>query len=103
MAFLPQVVRDQIIATRSQYITKEGDLLVQSQRNRTQEANKEDCFQKLAMVIRDMIAADLEGETARETKRRVSRLMKYDNENRLKTKKIHSSKKAARQSRSVRE
>lgn len=98
MAWIPAFLQSELRSQSSQYLTKDGDLVISSQRSRTQEANKEDCFQKLASIIVDAGDAGIEGETSKETKAKVGRLIRKDNEQRIKHKKIHSSKKSARRS-----
>lgn len=98
MSWIPDSIIDQLKLSASQYLTNSGDLLIQSQRNRTQEQNREDCFQKLASIIVDAGTAGIEGETSEETKKKVGKMIRRDNEQRLKTKKMHSSKKSARRS-----
>lgn len=98
-AWIPSRIREQLSLSHAGYVTKEGDLLISSQRNRTQEANREDCFQKLASLIVDAGSRGVQGETTVETREKVGRMMKRGNEQRLKGKKIQSAKKGARRSR----
>ena len=99
MTWIPQPILEHLRTTGSQYLTKDGDLVIQSQRSRTQEQNREDCFRKLASIIVDAGHDGIEGETSMETKQKVGKLIRKDNEMRIKSKKMHSSKKSARRSR----
>ena len=99
MSWIPPAILEQLKSTGSQYLTKEGDLLIQSQKNRTQEQNREDCFRKLASIIVDAGKDGIEGETSVQTKTRVAKMIRKDNEVRLNRKKLHASKKSARRSR----
>lgn len=83
----------------SQYLTKDGDIVISSQRHRTQEQNREDCFEKLLMLVKETGAGSIEGETSEETKSKVGKLIRQENNQRLKSKKMHSSKKSSRRSR----
>lgn len=80
----------------SQYLTKHGDIVIQSQRSRTQEDNKEDCFRKLADIIFDTGNANIAGETSEATRSKVGKMIRKDNQRRLDTKKQHSAKKSSR-------
>ncbi|ORY84478.1 hypothetical protein BCR37DRAFT_336313, partial [Protomyces lactucae-debilis] len=51
--WIPSIILQRLHEAHSQYLTKEGDLLISSQRNRTQEQNRQDVFQKLASVLVD--------------------------------------------------
>jgi hypothetical protein len=51
------------------------------------------------VLIIESVESEVEGETAPETKARVSKMIKKDNEARIKNKKIHGVKKASRRSR----
>ncbi|MEK6709787.1 MAG: alternative ribosome rescue aminoacyl-tRNA hydrolase ArfB [Nitrospinota bacterium] len=49
---LPEEVRARFLARYGRRLTKEGDLLLASQRFRSQERNTQDCLAKLAAMIR---------------------------------------------------
>jgi peptidyl-tRNA hydrolase ICT1 len=96
--WIPEFIRSQLSLHASAYVTKEGDLLMHSQRHRTQEQNKEDCFEKLADIIVHTGKDNLTGETSDETKLKVEKHIRHDNASRIKSKKIHANKKASRRS-----
>ena len=50
---LPEAVRVRLMKLAGRRMTKEGELVITSSRYRTQEANKEDAFNKLISLIRE--------------------------------------------------
>jgi ribosome-associated protein len=48
---LPEHVRQRLLAHQRKRITNEGELVLNSQRYRDQERNREDCLQKLREII----------------------------------------------------
>ena len=94
--WIPATILERLRDTNSHHPTKEGDLLITSQRSRTQEQNREDAYQKLASLLTDAAKAGVVGETSQATQQRVSKLIRRENEVRIKQKKMHASKKKAR-------
>jgi peptidyl-tRNA hydrolase ICT1 len=74
--------------------------LIQAEDSRKQNANKDTCYRKLTEMLIDVYKATVPGETSQEQKDKVKKLQKAENEVRLKTKKMQSSKKASRSRRS---
>jgi ribosome-associated protein len=52
-ASLPDHVKNRLIALNQRRLTTEGDLIINSQRYRDQERNRQDCLEKLAELIRE--------------------------------------------------
>lgn len=77
-------------------LTKDGDLVVSSQKHRTQEANRRDCYDRLIAYLRAAAEAVTEGPTDPETRRRVEKHIRNDNAARLRSKKAQSAKKSSR-------
>ncbi len=80
------------------YAEKTSSLVIQSDESRKASANKETCVRKLNELIVEVYKHAVPGETTDEQKEKVKRLQKAENEARLKTKKLHSSKKQSRSS-----
>lgn len=92
---LPEALHDGIRASRY-HAEKTNTLLIQSDESRKQLANKETCYRRLNELIMDVYNQTVPGETSDEQKDKVKKLQRAENESRLKMKKKHSSKKAAR-------
>lgn len=92
---VPDVLHEGIRKS-SYYASKTESLLIQSDDSRKQAANRETCYRKLQTLIEDVYQKTVPGETSQEQQKHVQELKKADNEARLKMKKHHSSKKAAR-------
>lgn len=58
---LPEAVRDRLLARRDRRVTAEGVLVINAQRYRTQERNREDARERLAAFI----AAGMQAPTPR--------------------------------------
>lgn len=95
LPLLPSVLHDGIRKS-PHYAARTNSLLIQSDESRKQLANKETCYSKLQSLVEEVYQKSVPGETSAEQHEHVKKLQKADNENRLKMKKIHSSKKAAR-------
>lgn len=93
---LPEVLHPGIRESRY-HAEKSNTLLIQCDESRKQYANKEACYERLNSLIMDVYHRTVPGETSPEQKDKVKKLQKAENEARLKMKKKHSSKKAARQ------
>ncbi|MFL5245894.1 MAG: alternative ribosome rescue aminoacyl-tRNA hydrolase ArfB [Gemmataceae bacterium] len=50
-ASLPDLVKQRLLAHEHKRITKEGELVLSSQRYRDQERNREDCLEKLREIV----------------------------------------------------
>lgn len=93
--FLHQCLRE------SRYFAaKTNSLVIQSDDSRKQGDNEAQCFRKLYDEIVESASKVLPGETSEAQKAKVIKLQKADNENRIRSKKQHSNKKAGRRSRS---
>jgi peptidyl-tRNA hydrolase ICT1 len=55
-------------------INKKGDVLIQSDRYRTQAQNMQDCIQKLAEMVKDTAASVIPREASEETLERIKKL-----------------------------
>jgi ribosome-associated protein len=53
---LPDVYKQRLLAQNDQRLTTEGVIVLKAQQHRTQEKNREDALQRLAMIIRRAIA-----------------------------------------------
>jgi ribosome-associated protein len=85
---LPTDVRQRLLARFASRVTREGDIIVMSQRFRDQERNRQDCLTKL----RDLI-----GQVAQEPhKRKTTRPTRGSKERRLTAKKRRSALKSVR-------
>jgi ribosome-associated protein len=85
---LPPHVRDRLIALNRRRVTVEGDLVLNSQRYRDQDRNRQDCLEKLAALIRE--AATLPKA------RRATRPTRGSKKRRLAAKRHRSALKASR-------
>ncbi len=85
---LPGAVRARFVDKFGSRLTKEGDLILQSQRFRDQSSNAEDCLQRLRDMLLQVAKAP--------TKRRPSRRTRGSVERRLQNKKANSARKQSR-------
>jgi peptidyl-tRNA hydrolase ICT1 len=92
---LPRLLHQPIRQSRF-YAAKSDSILIQADDSRKQADNASLCFAKLHNMVTEAATMALPGETSPEQKARVKTLQKRENEQRLKMKKTHSSKKAAR-------
>lgn len=92
---LPEVLHEGIRTSRY-HAEKTNTLLIQCDESRKQLANRETCYQRLNELVMDVFYKVVPGETSEEQKVKVKKLQKAENEGRLRMKKKHSSKKAAR-------
>lgn len=92
---LPEAIHDGI--RQSRYTSeKSSSILIQCDESRKQATNRDTCYRRLNELITEVFYDVVPGETSAEQKEKVRKLQKADNEARLKMKKMHSSKKAAR-------
>lgn len=54
--FLPQVVKERFLSAHSAKLTTEGELVISSDRYRSQLQNKEDCLKKLAVLFEPLFS-----------------------------------------------
>ncbi|KAI9680735.1 MAG: hypothetical protein M1817_004175 [Caeruleum heppii] len=95
LSLLPTVLHPHIKTSR--YHTSKSDtIVIQADGSRKQAANVEECYERLHRMIIEAGQRAVPGETSQSKKTRVKGLQKADNEARLRLKKSHSSKKAAR-------
>ena len=87
-ASLPEPVRDRFVDKYRNRITKEGELVMTSQRYRDQPRNMEDCLNKLRELILSVATPP--------TKRKVSKPTKGSRVRRRKAKEQNSQKKSMR-------
>jgi ribosome-associated protein len=50
---IPEAVRERVLARRDRRLTDEGVLVIDAQRFRTQERNREDARERLAAILRE--------------------------------------------------
>ncbi|MDI1485040.1 MAG: hypothetical protein OHK93_000174 [Ramalina farinacea] len=98
--FLPQVPKllHESIKSSRYYANKSNSLVIQADTSRSQGDNVRDCYTKLHQALKDAAKSSIKGESSREQVEKVKRLQKQGNESRLRSKKSHGSKKAARKS-----
>lgn len=92
---LPKALHDGVRGSRY-HAEKSNTLLIQCDESRKQNVNKETCYRRLNELIMEVYHKTVPGETSEEQKEKVKKLQRSENESRLKMKKEHSSKKAAR-------
>lgn len=95
LPLLPKAIHDPIKRT-PYYAAKSDSLLLQSEESRKSQMNKDLCYEKLNDLVLEVYTKAVPGETSIEQKDKVQKLQKAENEARLRMKKKHSSKKAAR-------
>ncbi|PYI07487.1 peptidyl-tRNA hydrolase domain protein [Aspergillus sclerotiicarbonarius CBS 121057] len=90
------VLHSPLLASR--YVAaRTQSLVIQSDESRRQTDNLESCYDKLHQLLKSLAEDNIPGETSQEQRDRVQRLKKAANEARIKSKKMHSSKKSSRQ------
>lgn len=89
---LPEPVRARLMRLAGSRITKEGELIINASRYRTQEANKEDAFNRLVTLIREA------AQPPRRRRRRATRPSHAAVERRLEKKRRQAQKKRERRS-----
>ncbi|RAK99848.1 peptidyl-tRNA hydrolase domain protein [Aspergillus ibericus CBS 121593] len=95
LPLIPQVLHSPLLASR--YVAaRTQSLVIQSEESRRQTANLETCYDKLHQLLKSLAEDNIPGETSQEQRDRVQRLKKAANEVRIKSKKMHSSKKSSR-------
>ncbi|RMJ24111.1 hypothetical protein PHISP_05008 [Aspergillus sp. HF37] len=95
LPLVPRVLHQQLRLSR--YATQRSQsLVIQSDDARNRHTNVESCFEKFYQLLKTTADEAIPGETSPEQKDRVSKLHKAANEARIKSKKLHSSKKSSR-------
>lgn len=85
---LPEFYKERLLALRDQRITKEGVIVIKSQRYRTQEKNREDAFKRLVDLIK--------AATVMQKKRRPTKPTKGSQKRRMESKTKHGRLKTLR-------
>lgn len=73
---LSQEIINTIYSNNSQYLSKKGELIIRSQRFRTQEANQRDCLKKLHELITEANNSLEKKEPSYEQTQRVKKMYK---------------------------
>ncbi|BFZ56323.1 hypothetical protein PYCC9005_003368 [Savitreella phatthalungensis] len=94
-----RVVDDGLRSRFGHLVTGDGDLLVHAQTSRSSHANREIAVARIRSVVLEAAKGLVDGVTADETRERVRKLAKQDNERRLQGKKHRSAKKRERRGR----
>ncbi|MCH2210162.1 MAG: aminoacyl-tRNA hydrolase [Fuerstiella sp.] len=85
---LPTAVRERFVDRYAARLTKEGHLILQSQKYRDQQRNMEDCLERLKTLILEVASAPVQ--------RRPTRRSRGSTERRLQNKKANSDRKKNR-------
>ncbi|EMR08989.1 hypothetical protein PNEG_02765 [Pneumocystis murina B123] len=93
---LSQKTINAICSNNSQYLNKKGELIIRSQRFRTQKANQKDCLRKLHELITEANNSLVKKEASYKQTQRVKTMITTYNERRIQKKRQHSEKKKAR-------
>ncbi|KAF2470270.1 uncharacterized protein BDR25DRAFT_161786, partial [Lindgomyces ingoldianus] len=95
LRYIPSALHSEIRASR--YMApRSNSIIIQADDSRKQADNAQSCYARLHQVIVEAGRNALPGETSVEQAQRVKNLQKADNERRLKSKKMLSSKKSSR-------
>lgn len=92
--WLPERIKEKLLQTEKNRINSQGELVISSTKTRTQKGNIEDALSKLQDLVD--AAAYVPPPPSKETKNKINRLAKIENERRLDSKKKSSLKKASR-------
>ncbi|KAL0550335.1 hypothetical protein IC582_014843 [Cucumis melo] len=95
--WLSDRIREKILQTEKNRINKDGELVISSTKTRTQKGNIEDALEKLQAIID--AASYVPPPPSEEQKKKIAKLAAIGEQKRLKSKKVHSDKKAFRRSR----
>ncbi|KAG0498830.1 hypothetical protein HPP92_003521 [Vanilla planifolia] len=95
--WLGERIRERILQMEKNRINKDGELVISSTKTRTQKRNIEDALDKLQEIID--AAAYVPPPPSEEQKKRIQKLAAIEEQNRMKTKKALSQKKAIRRNR----
>ena len=91
---LPDWVKDELLQQQAGRINNEGELVVSSQRTRSQSRNRDDALNKIRNLIAN--AAYVPPPPSETKEKRIRGLVRRSNERRLQHKKRHQAKKAGR-------
>lgn len=94
--WLPEEVRMALLDMEANRVNSAGELVVQSDRTRTQKGNLEDALRKLQVMIDAAVVKVTPKEKNPEKEKRVKKLKAKAKERRLDNKKRHSQKKSLR-------
>ncbi|KAL5335724.1 hypothetical protein BJX70DRAFT_309099 [Aspergillus crustosus] len=95
LPLLPRLIHSPLQTSRY-YAARTHSLVIHSDESRKQGDNVDACYDKLHQLLKTTTEKVVPGETSPEQKERVQKLEKAANENRIKAKKLHSSKKSSR-------
>ncbi|KAI8335917.1 immature colon carcinoma transcript 1 protein precursor [Chlamydoabsidia padenii] len=88
--WIPDYAREKL-KTR---LNKSGELVITSDKSRTQNKNIQDCYEKLITIIKQAVTVQREADT--EALARLEKRRQYEDGKRIDLKKRHSNKKTAR-------
>lgn len=96
-SWFPEEIRRQLLQKRFRYYAPKKDaLVIQSDETRSREQNRRNCLDKLVKEVRNSV--HFVSETDASTKQKWSDFKRRANDDRLKDKKFHASKKKSRSS-----
>ncbi|KAL9099918.1 MAG: hypothetical protein Q9163_004645 [Psora crenata] len=95
LPLLPKILHPKILSSRY-YADKSKSLVLQGDESRSQGANTAICYKKLHALVVEAGRSTIRGETPQAQVERVKALQKHGNEMRLRAKRTHGNKKAAR-------
>ncbi|OCL04867.1 hypothetical protein AOQ84DRAFT_300010 [Glonium stellatum] len=95
LSHVPSALHPEIRSSRY-HAPRSNSIIIQADDSRKQNDNMHSCYAKLHGMIIEAGTRALPGETPTEQSQRVKALQKSENEQRLRSKKVHSSKKTAR-------
>ncbi|KAB8203559.1 RF-1 domain-containing protein [Aspergillus parasiticus] len=95
LPLVPRILHRPLRSSRY-FAERSESLVIQSEESRKQAANVESCYEKLHELLKNTATDAIPGETSQEQRHRVHKLRKAENEARIKSKKLHSSKKSNR-------
>ncbi|KAB8071908.1 hypothetical protein BDV29DRAFT_11201 [Aspergillus leporis] len=95
LPLVPRVLHHPLRSSRY-FAERSQSLVIQSEESRKQAANVESCYEKLLQLLESTATDVIPGETSQEQRDRVHILKRVENEARIKSKKLHSSKKSNR-------
>ncbi|MCJ1475137.1 hypothetical protein MMC13_003797 [Lambiella insularis] len=95
LPIVPSLLHQQLQMSRY-YAPRSDSIVIQSDTNRKQADNVQECYKKLEDLLLATGKTVVRGETTLAQLARVKKLQRADDEVRIKTKKMHSSKKSSR-------
>ncbi|PSC72250.1 peptidyl-tRNA hydrolase mitochondrial [Micractinium conductrix] len=97
-AWLDEEIREAVRRAERKRINKEGELVIQSQRTRSQADNVEDALEKLQEILDAAWKAVQPIEEDPEKRKAIQKQLERGNERRIQAKKMHGDKKKERRS-----